>query len=242
MRFLAPLLTACLLAGPALAEPYWSQIAFSTTASNAPAVVAAADAFMNSELGKTFPGRLMLLAAGAGNTSQTGTHTFVPIYKNAADSDAFLASMQGNAAWTKFQGEMERLTTPVRSVVYRNAKRWGDVNDTDSVWRTHAFDVSDPAKFLAAVDAFLASPTGQKFPGQVYLSAVVAGGMSPVSHVISVGYASRAEMADWYTLRDASADWATYNEAAAPVSTYLGATLAGGVKNWGATLSDVTAP
>jgi hypothetical protein len=50
----------------------------------------------------------------------------------------------------------------------------------------------------------------KKFPGQVYLSEVVAGGISPVTHVISVGYASEAEMESWSKVRDASADWSTY--------------------------------
>ena len=233
---------ACLLSHGAVAEPYWAQINLSTTASNAPGVAAAADAFMASEVGQTFPGRL-LLQANIADGANPATHTFVPIYKSAADREAFVQSMQGNAAWTEFQGKLEQLSQPGGTVLYRNVKSWGDINDTDDVWMAHAFDVSDPAAFLSAVDALMASETGQKFPGQVYLSAVVAGGVSPVSHVISVGYDSVQEMADWLVVRDPSSDWAAYGEASQKVSEYLGGSLAATAKTWGpAGMKDIVAP
>jgi hypothetical protein len=171
------------------------------------------------------------------------THTFVPIYKSAAEREAFVQSLQGNAAWTQFQAAMEKATQPGGTVVYRTLKHWGDINDTDHVWLAHAFDVSDAAGLVAAIDAFMASPTGKKFPGQVYLSAVVAGGMSPVSHVISVGHDSEAEMEAWLAVRDASADWAAYQKASEPTSEYLGATLARDLESWGtATLPQLVTP
>jgi hypothetical protein len=236
-------LIGALLTGPsAAAEPVWSQISFATTPSNAPQVVAAADKLMSSEIGKTFPGKL-LLQSNAADGGDPATHTFVPIYKTAAEREAFVRSLQGNAAWTEFQAALEKATQPGGTVMYRTVKHWGDINDTDHVWMAHAFDVSDPARFLAAVDAFMASATGKKFPGQVYLSAVVAGGMSPVSHVISVGYDSEAEMETWTAVRDASADWAAYQKASEPTSEHLGATLARDLKTWGtATLPQLVAP
>jgi hypothetical protein len=165
----------------------------------------------------------------------------VPIYKTAAEREAFVQSLQGNAAWTEFQNTLEKVSQPGGQVLYRNVKSWGDINDTDAVWMAHAFDVSDPAAHLAALDALMASPTGKKFPGQVYLSAVVAGGMSPVTHVVSVGYASVREMADWIAVRDASADWATYQAASSKVSEYLGGSLANTANTWGKAMKDVVA-
>lgn len=233
----------CLLwASSASAEPWWSQISFATPPSNAAKIVAAADTFMASEVGKTFPGRLML-QANLADGANPNTHSFVPIYNSAADRDAFVQSLQGSTAWTAFQGEMERLSQPGGTIQYRNLKSWGDVNDTDDTWMTHAVDVSDPAAYLAALDALMASPTGQKFPGQVYLSAVVAGGMTPVTHVISVGYDSVAEMAGWFAVRDPSSDWAKFQTATRDVSELVGSTLGGTVKTWGtATMQEVVAP
>ena len=86
----------------------------------------------------------------------------------------------------------------------------------------------------------MASPTGKKFPGQVYLSAVVAGGITPVTHLISAGYDSEAEMEAWTATRDASADWATYLKASRKAAEYLGSSLSRDLKSWGpATLSSL---
>lgn len=129
-------------------------------------------------------------------------HTFVPIYEAAAKREAFIESLEENAAWTEFQAALEKLSQPGGTVLYQTVKRWGDIDDTDRVWMLHAFDVSDAAGFVAELDALMASETGNQFPGQVYLSAVVAGGMSPVTHVISVGYDSELEMAGCHATRD----------------------------------------
>jgi hypothetical protein len=226
---------------PASAEPWWAQISLATTASNAPKVLAAADAFMASELGKSFPGRL-LLQANLATGANPNTHSFVPIYKSAADREAFVSKLQGNADWVEFQVKLEGLSQQGGTVQYRNVKNWGDINDTDDTWMAHAIAVSDPAAYLAAFDALMASPTGKKFPGQVYLSAVVAGGLSPVTHLVSVGYDSVQEMADWMTVRDASSDWATFQTATQAVSEYQGGSLAGTVKTWGSPLQQVVRP
>jgi hypothetical protein len=231
-----------LVAQTGSAEPYWAQISLTTTFSNAPKVLAAAEKFMSSEVGKTFPGRL-LLQANIVDGGIPATHTFVPIYKSAADREAFVQSLQGNADWANFQTTLESLGQPGGTALHRNLASWGDINDTDDVWVAHVFAVSDPAAFATALDTLMKSPTGQKFPGQVYLSATVAAGISPVSHTISVGYDSVQEMADWLVVRDASADWAAYLEASNRVSSYLGATMAADLKSWGpASMADIVAP
>jgi hypothetical protein len=75
----------------------------------------------------------------------------------------------------------------------------------------------------------------------VYLSVVVAGGITPVTHVISVGYDSEAEMEAWTTTRDASADWATFQKESRKAAEYLGGSLARELKSWGpATLSSLS--
>jgi hypothetical protein len=75
------------------------------------------------------------------------------------------------------------------------------------------------------------------------LSGVVAGGISPVSHVVSVGYASTTEMAAGLLVRDTSSDWATFLAAAGKAGTYLGATMAVDVKTYGTlTMKEFVAP
>lgn len=241
-RIAFAVIAASLASHTASAGAAWSTISITTTPSNAAQVVAATDKLMNSEVGKTFPGKL-LLQANVADGANPATHTFVPIYKDTAQREAFVRSLEGNAAWTEFQAALEKLSQPGGTVLHQTVKRWGDINDTDRVWMVHAFDVTEPAGFVEAVDALMASETGKKFPGQIYLSGVVAGGMSPVTHVISVGYDSESEMADWLALRDASADWATYQRASRPTAEHLGSSLARDIKTWGgATLADLSAP
>jgi hypothetical protein len=121
-------------------------------------------------------------------------------------------------------------------------KSWGDISDQDVVWLSVAFTVTDQPAFLAARDRYTASETGKKFPGQGHLSAVVAAGASPVTHVITIGYASEAEMESWGSLNRASADWQTYLDASRGSAEVVGLTLSRVVKSWGpATMKDVSA-
>ena len=108
---------------------------------------------------------------------------------------------------------------------------------------TNAFSVKDEPAFLAALNKLMASPTGKKFPGQVYLSSVRAGGLTPVTHLISVGYASEAEMEAWLATRDASKDWKAYLDTSDKFGELLGSSMARDLKSWGpATLADIVAP
>jgi len=217
----------------------WSAIGFSTEPQNAAAVAQAADKFMNSPTGQKFPGRLFL-QVNVADGDNPATHGFVPVFETAQERETFAASLQGDKAWLEFQGTMTELTEPVSTTMYRTVQRWGEISDSDLVWRTHSFDVSDPAAFVAALDTFLSSETGKKFPGQVFLSAVVSGGITPVSHVVSVGQANEAAIEEWETSMVGNADWATYLEASQSASEYLGNNMVLTVQTWGATLDEVT--
>jgi hypothetical protein len=241
MKRAAFIATGLLLSSQVATAATWSLIAFSTTPQNAPKVLAAADKLMSSAAGKQFPGKLLLqvnLADGA----NPATHSFVPIYKTAAEREAFLKKLQADPAWAEFMAAMTKETQPVSTVLHKTLKSWGEIVDTDHVWEAHAFKVSDPAAFLAAIDKLMATETGKKFPGQVYLSEVVAGGLSPVTHVISVGFASEAEMETWDNARDASPDWTAYLTESRKAGEFLGTNLAQDLKSWGsATLKDISA-
>lgn len=240
-RSILLLVFGCFLIAETVTAATWSVIQFAAEPQDAPAVVAAADALMGSEVGKEFPGRLFLQGYVANGDSAT-THAFVPVYQSAADREAFAAKLQKDPAWAEFQKAMTANTTPVSTVMYRTVQRWGEISDDDVVWRLHMFDVRDPAAFAKALDTFLNSPTGKKFPGQVFLSSVVAAGLSPVSHAISVGQASEAAIEAWEKTLAGNADWAAYLEASQAASDYLGNNMVRTLKTWGATLDSVTQP
>ncbi len=224
----------------AAAAPSWAVISFAATPQNAPKVLAAADKLMSSEAGKEFPGKL-LLQVHVADGANPATHSFVPIYKTAAEREAFVQKLQADPAWNGFMDSMTQLTQPVSQVLHRTMMSWGDIVDTDHVWASYAFDVDDPAAFGAALDKFMMSETGKKFPGQVYLSSVVAGGITPVTHIISVGWASEAEMDAWADVIATSADWTAYINAANAAGEFLGGNLVRDIKSWGpATLKEIT--
>ena len=225
----------------AAAAATWSIISISVDPQNTAAVANAADTLMKSKLGKEFPGRLFL-QVNLADGDNPATHSFVPIYATAAEREGFGAKLQADPAWATFQQTMSENSQPVSNVMYRTQQRWGEISDDDVIWRLHNFNVRDPAAFAAALDTFLKSKTGKKFPGQVFLSSVVAGGISPVSHVISVGQVSEAAIEEWETSLRGNADWATYLETAQNAAEYLGNNMVRTVKTWGAPLDEVTAP
>jgi len=240
MKKFVVLTAGFLLLGQVAYGATWSAIGVAVEPMGVPGVVAATDALMSSAVGKEFPGRLFLqqnLADG----DNPATHAFVPVYKSAADGEAWVQKLQASPAWPKFQEALAKLSDPVSTVRYRTMKRWGTVSDTDMVWQVHAFNVRDVAAFSAALDAFLASSTGKKFPGQVFLSRVVAGGLSPVTHVISVGLASEAALESWQDETQGSSDLEAYLATSRKSADYLGNDLIRTLKTWGAPLDDVTA-
>jgi hypothetical protein len=226
----------------AAASPTWSAIGVTTTPQNAPQVIAATDKLMSSAAGQEFPGRL-LLQVHVADGNNPATHSFAPLYKSAADREAFVEKLQGDPAWADFQATMARISQPVGQVIFRTLKSWGEVVDTDHLWMSYSFAVGDPAALLAELEKFMASETGKKFPGQVHLAVVVAGGINPVSHTINVGYASEAEMETWGDSLVGNADWAAYLEASGPSAQLLGASMIRDVKAWGSvSLKDLSVP
>jgi hypothetical protein len=226
----------------AAAGPTWSAFAFTTTPQNAPQVVAATDKFMNSPIGKEFPGRLMLHMYMA-NGSNPATHALAPFYKSAADREVYVQKVMADPAWADYQAAMARISQPVSQVMLRTLRSWGEIVDSDPVWVSLAYAVKDPDAFVAAIDKFMASETGKKFPGQAHLSGVLAGGISPVNTMISIGYASEAEMETWMDSLMGNADWAACLEAGSLAAQPLGNSMGRTLKSWGTvSMGDLTAP
>jgi len=212
------------------------------TPQNAPKLVAAIDKFMASPVGKQYKGRLILEANVADGTNPA-THSIVNLYHSLADYEAFNKLAQNDPAWTDFLNTIVPISTPVSNSMVGLVKSWGDVNDTDTVWDVHYFTVTDPAAVVAALDAWMGSPGGKKFPGQMHLIEMTAGGVSApnFTHLISVGYASMAEMGTFGDSLAKDPDFAKFLAAMQKGSTHLGATVAQDIKVWGpATLKSIT--
>jgi hypothetical protein len=202
--------------------------------------VAAADALMASAIGKTAPGRVTLfrtIAAG----SDPATHSYAIVSRSVAEAEAFDQKLYADAAWASYARAFEGHATPLASTRLRNVRSWGDISDADAVWTVTLLRIEDVQRFLAARARYEASPTGKKFPGQWLLNAIVAGGVSPVTHQVAIGYASEAEADAWAALQRDSADWQTYLADTEDFVEVLGFSMHRVVKAWGKPLKDVLA-
>lgn len=210
----------------------WSGLSVAVPAGKTAELVAATDKLMSSEVAKQFPGRLLLQVSIADGANPS-THTFVPIYKSATSGEAWVAQLRASPAYKEFLATLAELSQGTGSARYRVLKSWGEISDGDKVWLGHAFDVKDSGAFVAAIDKFRASATGKKQPSQVHLSQVIAAGMTPMSHLVSVGYASEAEMETAQLSLTGNSDWQALLDAVNESAEQLGSSMSRTVKSWG---------
>lgn len=181
--------------------------------------------------GDKLTGNVALMANVAGGEA-SASHTIISSFDSRAEREVWFQALVASPAWTEFiqatSGILERHGNSRMNFV----KSWGEENDEDVFWEIYAFTVTDLDGFSGAIDVLLASDTGKKFPGQVHLSEVAAAGMSPVTHLISVGFESEAQAEAWGDLMVTSKDWASYQEAAGKVSTFAGAYMIRTIKTW----------
>ena len=205
-------------------------------------VVAARDAFMASSVGKQFKGRVVLLQHIA-DGADPASHTTVSIFHSAAELETFTKAAMNDPAYKAFLDAIvpiSKLQMTTRTAALRS---WGDIVDTDTVWSSFYFRVTDLAAVNVAMDEWQKSPMYKKFPGQGHLAAITFGGVGAdaPTHVINVGWASIAEMESYTDMRATDPDWLKYQAALRKVSTQVGADLAMEVKSWGpATLKSLS--
>jgi len=240
-KFLVPI---ALVFSPmiAAAAPGYSQTGIRVMPQDAPKVLAAMDKLMASPIGQKYQGRLLLLQNLA-DGNDPSTHSIVSIFKSAADLEQYTNLMQNDAARIEFTTAVAAISQIETTARMTTLKSWGDINDTDTVWNAHSFTVTDAPAFVAALDAWFNSPMGKKAPGQAHLAALTASGNTPVTHVLSLGYASIAEMEAYIDGGAKDPDRAKLLAALRAVSTHTGATLSRTLKQWGsASMKSLTNP
>ncbi len=240
IAIIAVLASVLLVAHAAFAGPGYQVTGFVVAPANAPKVLAATEKLQSAAIMKQNKGRLLLLANLA-DGSDPATHSFVALYNSVAEYEAFSQKLQADPAWAEFLGALEPVGRGAGTLRMQTLRSWGDISDADVVWRNFAFDVSDPTAFAATVDRFMQSATGKKLPGQVHLTAVVAGGISPVSHGIVVGYESQAEMEKWNESIATNPEWLAFLAELRLSSNFLGSDLSRTIKAWGQPMKSIMA-
>lgn len=230
-----------LLSAVAFAGPGYQVNGFIVAPANGAKVLAATEKLQSAPIMKQNKGRLLLLANLA-DGADPATHSFVILYRSVAEYESFSAKLQTDPAWSEFLDTLSALGRSAGTLRLQTMQSWGDVSDKDVVWRNFVFSVANPPAFAATLDRFMQSPTGQKFPGQLHLTALVAGGISPVTHGIVVGYASQAEMEKWNESIAATPEWRAFLSELALSSDFLGSNLSRTIQAWGQPMKSILAP
>ena len=101
-----------------------------------------------------------------------------------------------------------------------------------AIFQGYDLAVTNPAGVLAAMDKFMASPTGQAFTGNVRLYQYIANGESEATHNIVTVHNSAEELDQAFARNAISSDWATFiqemNEASTLVNSNIGEILFAG--------------
>jgi len=234
-RWVAVAAAALCFSVSALAAPGWNATGLTVMPADAPKVVAAFDALFSSPVGQKLPGRV-ILRANVVDGPNPETHSVLVLSKSVAEREKFQTELYADPAWANFMTAITAVNrTPgstARGVIlYSN----GDVSDADVVWINHYLTVSDPAVLLSAMRTYSQTATGKAAPGEVHLSAVIAAGPNGASHIISLGYESETEMADWTEKVQADPAYRTLVNTMRAVSVYHGATIQRTIKSWGKT-------
>ncbi len=196
-------------------------------------VLEAMDTWMNG-FGKKSKGRVILQAHVA-DGANPATHTFGVMFSSAAENEAFneMVQSEGMEEWMAFLKKVTPISRMISTARSTFVRSWGDISDDHDVWIVHTFTARNDPSVVQAMEAWMNSPTGKKFPGEVHLMATIAGGMGAPSHMIAVGFESQAQMEEWNAISGPSADLGRLLSSLNVLTDYHGANLVENIGQWG---------
>jgi hypothetical protein len=221
-----------LIGGAAQAGSNWESYGMNVSSGEEGAVLAAIEKFMATKAGKKMPGSYSLMISQV-DGADPSTHSIIWATESIAEREKYTKSMEGNADWAALVASLSNATDGWSTYRMAFNKTWGDDGNTDSVWYIHALVIRDAAAYEGALDALMSSAVAKKFKGSMTLSTVVAGGITPASHVLSVGYANEAEAEAWDDALAGSPAYAAFEKATAGSSEYKGTSIINTIKAWG---------
>lgn len=207
----------------------WSVYEVQVKQSDAPAVAAALDKFMKSDVAKSMPGGVHLNATLFGGTNNA-THAFVLLFSDLATQLEWQASVPTTEAGQEFGAAMDVLATPVASYTNSLIKVWGTPSNSDRFHQVTRFYTTDPLAVLAAQEKLMSDPSMANFPGQVGLSQTAIGNRLGANgaystHVFTVGFETVKEMEDWGNYLNTQPAWAEYLQTMSGFADFMGTEL-----------------
>ena len=192
ITFLA--LGACIVS----AGQVWTQFDFQVDSPEAQAkIIAASNELMSTNFAKENLKGSVHLDRYISNGSSPATHSFAVLQPSIAAHQEWMMALQNNPEGQKFFRALNENSTPVNERINSFIGSYGTASNSDNVWLIHqlSIDPADTQRLIKAFEQVDKDIEGQ-FPGQFGLSAV-AFGQDDVTHLLSVGYESVAEMESW---------------------------------------------
>ena len=176
----------------------WTQFDFQVDSPEAQAkIIAASNELMSTNFAKENLKGSVHLDVYISNGSSPATHSFAVLQPSMAAHQEWMMALQNNPEGQKFFRALNENSTPVNERINSFIGSYGTASNNDNVWLIHqlSIDPADTQRLIKAFEQVDKDIEGQ-FPGQFGLSAV-AFGQDDVTHLLSVGYESVAEMESW---------------------------------------------
>lgn len=222
----------CIFAVSATAAPGYHVNSFAVMPQNVPTLVAALDKWMATDVAKGFPGRVILNAHVA-DGADPASHSLVIAYSSMAENEAWLMKAQTSQEYqTLIQSFVSSIDTnhPMQTKREAVVNSWGEADPADTILIVHSITTTDAPSVLAALNGWAAS--AKSFPGQLQLTAVIAGGREAGSHSLVIAFRNLAEMETWQAENGGSAARLQLLHSLQGLSDYNGAYLLQRVKMW----------
>ena len=176
----------------------WAQYDFQVESAEAQAkIIAASNELMSSEFAKENLKGSVHLDAYISNGSSSATHSFAVLQPSMAAHQDWMMALQTSPEGQKFYSVLNSNSTAISERINSFIGSYGTASNNDYVWLIHqlTIDPADTQRLIKAFEQVDKDIEGQ-FPGQFGLSAV-AFGQDDVTHLLTVGYESVAEMESW---------------------------------------------
>lgn len=176
----------------AQAGAIWVDYQLKVDPAKAAQVVKSMQNYMQTDIGKSFDG-VMVLNAQTANGSNPATHNWAILHKDMKAWEARQAEIAGSADTGKLLRKLNMSGEIVGETVYEHVMGYGEPTENAKMWIAYATQVKDPATYVSTMRRFMEAPGSIAEIASADLWAVRAGGVPGVTHIAVVGVQSRAD-------------------------------------------------
>lgn len=194
------------------------------------------DDLMNSPLGKMFPGSVEL-NWHLNNGENPATHGIINLFPSMVASNEWGAAFWSPEATSTREKWIETLnstTDVVRDMSFIQIANWQpDANSQDYPYVEYVpMQTTDTRVVIQALNKFIKTSDGQKFPGLVSLHQCNYCGESDTNSALIVQFKNVQDLENWYEITLNSNDFAIYLSEVRESATFLGNSLVLVLNTW----------